>query len=70
MSEAEVEQVESSPSPDIVFARLWTMKESLLKLTGEGIRRDLKSVLVNTSARFATTVNTARGYVFTVCTEQ
>ena len=70
LSEAEVEQVESSPSPDIVFARLWTMKESLLKLTGEGIRRDLKSVLVNTSARFATTINTARGYVFTVCTEQ
>ena len=70
LSEAEVEQVESSPSPDIVFARLWTMKESLLKLTGEGIRRDLKSVLVNISARFATTINTARGYVFTVCTEQ
>lgn len=66
---AEVARVENASRPEVEFARLWTMKESVLKLTGEGIRRDLKSVLHGCRANFSTTVNTARGYVFTVCTE-
>lgn len=70
LSPAELEQVEDSAMPEVEFTRLWTMKESLLKLTGEGIRRDLKTVLCGCQACFSTTVNAARGYVFTVCTER
>ncbi len=70
LNDAEMAVVEASARPEVEFARLWTMKESLLKLTGEGIRRDLKSALDGCTTRFSTTVNTARGYVFTVCTER
>lgn len=45
LSDAEYESVISSSDKDAEFIRLWTMKESLLKFTGEGIRRDLKSLL-------------------------
>lgn len=70
LSPGELARVEASAQPEVEFACLWTMKESLLKLTGEGIRRELKSALDGAEARFATTVNLARGYVFTVCTEK
>lgn len=66
LSGVELAAVEASLRPDIEFIRLWTMKESYLKMTGEGIRRDLKTVLP-ASAVFSTTVNTVRGYVCTVC---
>ncbi len=66
LSDEELAVVESSVRPDIEFIRLWTMKESYLKMTGEGIRSDLKKVPLSTAA-FETTVNTARGYVCTVC---
>lgn len=66
----ELKAVAGSDRPDVEFTRLWTMKESLLKLTGEGIRRDLKSVLTGCRARFATTVAADKGYAYTVCTEQ
>lgn len=67
LNDDELRQVEESARPDVEFARLWTMKESLLKLTGEGIRRDLKSVLCGDGVRFTTAVCLNRGYVYTVC---
>ena len=45
MSDAEQCQIASSPNPAQAFMRLWTMKESLLKLTGEGISDDLHHLL-------------------------
>jgi 4'-phosphopantetheinyl transferase len=45
MSESEQRQIASSPNPAQAFMRLWTMKESLLKLTGEGISDDLRHLL-------------------------
>lgn len=70
MNDDELRQIENAPRPDIAFVRLWTMKESLLKLTGEGIRRELKDVLTDCDKRFSTTVNAARGYVFTICSRK
>ena len=70
LSAAEMERVAGSLRPDVEFTRLWTMKESLLKLTGEGIRRELRTVLDDADARFSTTVCPDRGYVYTVCTRQ
>ncbi len=70
LNAGELASVTADPRPDVAFIRLWTMKESLLKLTGEGIRRELKGVLCGCTARFATTVNEERGYVFTICTER
>lgn len=48
LNDDEYAAVMSSSSPDKEFIRLWTMKESYLKLTGEGITRDLKTVLADT----------------------
>ena len=38
----------SAPESLLAFLALWTKKEAVLKLTGEGIRNDLKTVLTNT----------------------
>ena len=65
MSEAEREAIAASQRPDVEFTRLWTMKEALLKLTGEGLRSDMKSVLDNRKKIF-TTVNEKKGYIYSV----
>lgn len=68
LDDAEYAELQQSREKDVDFIRLWTMKESLLKLTGEGIRRDLKSVdLTDTKYRFTTKINRERGYVCTIC---
>ena len=58
--------VMSSSSPDKEFIRLWTMKESYLKLTGEGITRDLKSVLADAS-KYHFDTKYLQSSVLTVC---
>lgn len=45
MSDEEAKQIFESANPDIEFTKLWTKKESVLKLTGEGINDNMKSVL-------------------------
>lgn len=47
MSEAEKRQIAVADDPDVEFTLLWTKKEALLKLTGEGITDDLKTVLTS-----------------------
>lgn len=37
LSEQEIDEVRETDSPDAAFAQLWTMKEALIKLKGEGI---------------------------------
>lgn len=69
----EYREVVHSPNPDIAFIRLWTMKESLLKLTGEGIRNDLKTLLTSSRQngyQFHTVVHAERRYVYTLCRYQ
>ncbi len=45
LSTEEYEKVVSAVQPDVEFTRLWTMKESMLKLSGLGLRTDLKTLL-------------------------
>ena len=66
LNENELKSVRESINPALAFTKLWTMKESLLKLTGEGLTRNLKDVLNQCDASFQTTVNLEKGYV---CTE-
>ena len=68
MNDAELLQINQSPEPELAFVRLWTMKESLLKLTGEGINDHMKDVLSQTeSYRFTTTEVLEKNYVYTLC---
>ena len=70
MNADEQHRIACSPNAALAFTRLWTMKESLLKLTGEGMKEDMTTVLDDvTGVRFETFVNMARGYVCTVCRE-
>ena len=46
MNDDEQAQINASPDPMMQFLFFWTRKEALLKLTGEGIRNNMKEVLV------------------------
>lgn len=68
MNDQEVLQIEKAERPDVEFIRLWTMKEALLKLTGQGIVDNLKSVLVNTTtSELTTVVDPEVRYVYSIC---
>lgn len=67
MSDEELAVVKKSLHPDIEFIRLWTMKEALLKKTGEGLRNDMKHVLQG-DEQFTTVVNKEKGYIYSVLT--
>jgi len=56
-----------SKNPAVEFCKLWTVKESVLKFTGEGICTDLKSVLHNLHVTFETLCSGDEKYVVTVC---
>lgn len=69
MSPQESEEIFTSPFPDIVFTRLWTQKEAVLKLKGTGLVDDLHSVLKPDNLHgieIQTTENPYMGYIFTI----
>ena len=68
MNDEEVEQIMTAPRPEVAFIRLWTMKEARLKLTGEGINDNMKTVLNEADRKKYTPVECLeRGYIYTVC---
>lgn len=69
MNDSELQQIQQATDPALAFTRFWTMKEALLKLTGEGITNHLKGVLLHATAHFETVVAPDHSYVYTVCQE-
>lgn len=68
MNDRELAQIATAERPDVVFTRLWTMKEARLKLTGEGITNDLKIVLNDcTDCQFTTVERLEQNYIYTLC---
>ena len=67
MNEEEVRQIQSAERPDMEFIKLWTQKEAVLKLTGEGISRDMKSVLNHPPASLTTVVSPDNRYIYSYC---
>lgn len=66
MNDDEMREIVASAQPEVAFTRLWTMKESLYKLTGDDHGGDIAQMLDNaTRYRFATTVHSS--YLCTVC---
>lgn len=69
MSPQESEEIFTSPFPDIVFTRLWTQKEAVLKLKGTGIIDDLHSVLSPDNLHgieLQTIENICRNYIISI----
>lgn len=66
-SPEERSKVLAAENPPLSFAELWTKKESLYKLTGEGIRDNIKTILAErTDIFFETHTHTAGKYVCTL----
>jgi len=66
MNDEELRRIEASAEPEVEFTRLWTMKEALLKMSGTGLRQNLKTVLTGMED-METWLRREKGYVCTVC---
>ncbi len=58
MSDAEKDWIYASEDVETAFLELWTRKEAVLKLTGKGIRHDLKRVLDDVGKYRVSTIRT------------
>ena len=67
MNEAEVKAIESAKDQAVAFIRLWTMKESALKLIGTGISNEMKQVLQQENLQFQTFVDTQSRFIYSIC---
>ena len=66
MNDNEMREIVASALPEVTFTRLWTMKESLYKLTGDDHGGDIAQMLDNaTRYRFTTTIHSS--YLCTIC---
>ena len=69
MNESELNRIFNASQPEMEFTKLWTMKESMLKLTGIGISNNMKPVLEHTEkVRFETLFNPSERYICTLAT--
>ena len=66
MNDQEQALIFAAPRPAVAFTRLWTQKEAVLKLSGEGLRNDLKQVLTDGQWQLETEVCEERGYIYTI----
>lgn len=69
MNDDELRQIAGSDDVDATFTMLWTRKEALLKLTGEGITDDLKNCLVSERMKGVTLesgINKEHGYAWSI----
>lgn len=65
MNPQEIAQINQAPRPEVEFVRFWTMKEAVLKLSGEGISKDLKTVLTG-QEQIETQVNMEKNYIYSI----
>ena len=68
MNPKEQEQIRTAECPEIEFTRLWTMKEAVLKRSGEGISNNLHEVLSDCKWTLSTIVSPNHKYVYSICT--
>jgi 4'-phosphopantetheinyl transferase len=69
-NDSEVADITSAEEPCVAFTKLWTMKEAVLKLTGEGINDDLPTLFddgLMERLRFQTVIDRTNAFVYTTC---
>lgn len=63
----EIAAVGRAEEPEVIFTGLWTLKESFLKLTGEGIKDNMKNVLSEADdVSFSTEARRSVSYVYSM----
>lgn len=67
MNKAEALRIRKAARPERAFSILWTQKEALVKLTGEGLGHELPTLLENNTHRLSTLVTPQ--YVCTLAEE-
>lgn len=73
MSDAEREAIARAECADTEFTTLWTMKEALLKLTGEGITDDLRTILESARTEgvsFTSGISSDRQYAWSIARKE
>ena len=65
MNDEEMAQILQAECPDMEFTRLWTLKEAVLKRSGEGLRNDMKHVLDGLKDA-KTVINEKKSYIYSV----
>ena len=65
MNDEEMALIEKAERRDVEFIRLWTLKEAVLKHSGEGIRNDMKHVLDDLK-QAKTQINEKKSYIYSV----
>jgi 4'-phosphopantetheinyl transferase len=65
MNDSEMALIEKAERPEVEFIRLWTLKEAVLKHSGEGIRNDMKHVL-DSLKDAKTVINVKNNYIYSV----
>ena len=69
-NEEERQAILAASSPAVEFTRLWTMKESLLKLTGEGMSDDIRDVLSKRGCGIAFNTITDAEHSYVLCSAE
>ena len=65
MNDEEMLLILKARRPEVEFTRLWTLKEAVVKRSGEGIRNDMKHVLDGLKDA-KTQINEKKSYVFSI----
>lgn len=65
MNDREMQLILQAQRPEVEFTRLWTLKEAVVKRSGEGIRNDMKHVLDGLKEA-KTEINEKKSYVFSI----
>lgn len=69
LNDEEYERLQSEKNKDLMFTELWTIKEAILKYTGEGISTDMKSVIPEHDDITLLTMD-GKDYVWAIATEK
>ena len=69
-NDKEITEILSSSTPCLEFTKLWTMKESYLKMVGKGINDNISTLLTRDlldSITFEIHTCLEKGFVYTIC---